>query len=73
MLFFSFVVFAKRKYLAKNLCANPSQVVMTPGGREFNQTFALSLSEKRKSLNIIASSVTLLCLKVLQISIKFAM
>ena len=60
------------KYFAKNFCANSSYVVMRRGGKEFNQTFALSLSEKGKSLSRITSSVTPLCLKVSQISKKFA-
>ena len=70
--FLKFAVFAGGKYLAKNFCANSSHVVMRLGGKEFNQTFALSLSEKGKSLSQIASSVTPLCLKVSQISKKFA-
>ena len=70
--FLSFAIFAGGKYFAKNFCANSSNVVMMPGGKEFNQTFALSLGEKGKSLSRIASSVTPLCLKVSQISKKFA-
>ena len=61
--FLSFVFFEGGKYFAKNFCANSSHVVMLPGGKEFNQTFALSLSERGKSLSRIASSVTPLCLK----------
>ena len=70
--FLSFVVFVGGKYFAKNFCANSSHVVMMLGGKEFNQTFALSLSEKGKSISRIASSITPLCLKVSPISKKFA-
>ena len=37
---------------------------MVPGGKEFNQLQALSLSEKGKSLSLIAFLLALLCLKV---------
>lgn len=44
-----------------------SQAVIDQAGKEINQLLALSLNENGKSLSLIASSVTPLHLKVLQI------
>lgn len=68
MWFLIMVVFAGGKNFARNFWANPSQVVMVPGGSEFSRPFSLSLSENGKSLNLITSSETPLCLKVSHIS-----
>ena len=70
MSFLNFAVLAGGKNFARNFCAKSSQVVMDPEGKEWSQVFALSLREKGNTLNLTASSVTPLYLKVSQISMK---
>ena len=72
MSFLILTVLASGKYLAKNLYANASQVVIELTGKELNQLLVLSFKEKLNSLSLMALSVTPLCLKESQISRKLA-
>lgn len=65
-------VFDGGKNLDKNLWAKSCHVVILLAGREFNQILALSRRENGNNLNLMASSVTSLYLKVAQISMKLA-
>lgn len=71
--FLIFTILAGGKNFARNVLAKSSHVVMVNGGSEFNHAFALSQRENGKSLNLIASSETLLCLKVSHNSRKLTM
>ena len=67
MSFLNLAVFYKEKN-TKIFCVRPSYVMIAPAGNEFNYSFALSPSEKRKSLSLIALSKTPFFLNVSQIS-----
>jgi hypothetical protein len=63
-------VFVGGKYFAKNASANWSQVVMVPIVKDCNHALALPANENGNNLSLMASSVTPLTLRVLQISRK---
>jgi len=57
-------VLPREKYLLRNAIDRASQVVNELGFSLRSQSLALSISEKRKSLNLIASAETLFSLIV---------
>ena len=72
MSFLIFIDFAGGKYLVRKALTSPSHVVIILEGNEINHALALLFRENGNNQSLIASSITPLCLKVSQISKKFA-